>query len=164
MATYTVHQPPLRDDEMSSDPGRFAFVRDGFHFWAFVFGPVWMLRHRLWLVLLLYVVVVLALGAVLWFVGASYAAPFVQFLLALLIGIEAASLRRWTLTRRGWDTLGVVVGDDLETAERRFFDAWTAEADVPSSPPLPNRLRSMQPAPPRQPDVIGLFPEPGTPR
>ena len=25
---------------------RFVFVRDGFHFWAFLLAPLWMLRHR----------------------------------------------------------------------------------------------------------------------
>ena len=28
---------------------RFRFVRDGFHVWAFLLAPFWMLRHRLWL-------------------------------------------------------------------------------------------------------------------
>ena len=29
---------------------------------------------------------------------------------------------RWR--RRGWTNVGIVVGDDVESAERRFFDAW----------------------------------------
>ncbi len=33
------------------------FVRDGFSWWAFLFAPLWMLRHRMWLVLIGYVVV-----------------------------------------------------------------------------------------------------------
>jgi hypothetical protein len=166
MTTYTIHQPPLRDGEASPDPERFVFVRDGFYFWAFVFGPLWMLRHRLWLVFLLYIIVVAALSAALWYSGVRMAAPFVHFLVALLIGFEAATLRRWTLARRGWKNLGVVVADDLESAERRFFDAWVARdervsksAPTPQPPPAP-QPRRMQPAP----DVIGLFPEPGAPR
>ena len=38
MAVYTVHQPPLKKFEAAADPERFAFVRDGFSFWAFLFG------------------------------------------------------------------------------------------------------------------------------
>ena len=49
-------------------------------------------------------------------------------LVALLIGFEAATLRRWTLARRGWKTLGFVVGEDAEMAERRFFAEWTKRA------------------------------------
>ena len=30
------------------------FVRDGFHFWAFLLAPLWLLVHRLWLALLGY--------------------------------------------------------------------------------------------------------------
>src|SRR5262249_21702267 len=49
MAVYPVHQPPLRADDAAADPDRFIFVRDGFYGWALLFGPLWMLRHRLWL-------------------------------------------------------------------------------------------------------------------
>ena len=165
MSTYTIHQPPLREDDVSPDPERFRFVRDGFYFWAFVFGPLWILRHRLWLVLLIYIVVMAGISAALWYSGMRTAAPLVHFLLALLLGIEAGTLRRWTLARRGWMTLGVVVGDDLESAERRFFDAWVRDGggDQPVAvalPPPPARRIPTQPGP----DVIGLFPEPGAPR
>jgi len=30
---------------------KFTFVRDGFHFWAFVLGPIFLAWHRLWLAL-----------------------------------------------------------------------------------------------------------------
>src|SRR5258707_14497536 len=55
MAVYTVHEPPPKRFEQASDPERFDFVRDGFSFSAFVFGPLWMLWHRMWLVLLGYI-------------------------------------------------------------------------------------------------------------
>src|ERR1700712_5643465 len=53
MPVYTVHAPAADDGEAD----RFTFVRDGFHFWAFVFGPLWLARHRLWLALLGYIAV-----------------------------------------------------------------------------------------------------------
>jgi len=154
---YTVHEPPPRRREIAAAPERFVFVRDGFYFWAFVFGPFWLLWRRLWLALLLYVVGVFALELGLRLLGAS---AFVQwgaaFLISLLIGLEAASLRRWTLARRGWKNLGVVTGATLEAAEQRFFDAWVARA--PAQGVLP-----AMPTPSPKPgtsDVIGLFPEP----
>jgi hypothetical protein len=162
MAVYTVHEPLPRKDEASADPERFAFVRDGFYFWAFVLGPLWMLWRRLWLVTLLYFVLSIGLQLGLWALGTSDTVKFlVQFLLALLIGFEAGTLRRWTLTRRGWKNLGVVVGDDLETAERRFFSVW--------APPMPAALPPAAPSPggfPRagEGQIIGLFPHPGAPR
>ena len=142
-------------------PGDYAFVlvRDGFHFWAFLCGALWMLVHRLWLVLVGYLVLVIA-GGLLWrlFDLPAVAGAAAGLVLALLIGFEAASLRRWTLSRRGWTNLGVVVGEDRESAERRFFDAWVRNPVIAAAP--------QQSAAARHPatdvsDVIGLFPEPG---
>ena len=50
----------------------------------------------------------------------------VMAVIAMLMGLEAASLRRWTLSRQKWRPLDVVVADDEEAAERRFFDRWRA--------------------------------------
>src|SRR6516225_9739894 len=112
MSVYTVHVPPATA-QTAPDPGRFVFVRDGFSFWAFLLGPVWMLWHGMWLVLVGYVVVVLLLQVGLHLIGASAAVKFVAgLLLALLIGFEAASLRRFKLARRRWKDAGIVVGDD----------------------------------------------------
>jgi len=129
MPVYTVHEPRPRRNESDTDPTRFAFIRDGFSFWAFLLGPLWMLWHRLWLVLIGYLVLAAALQLALTKIGASGTARVVVgLLLAILVGLEAASLRRWTLGRRRWKNLGVVVADDRDLAERRFFDAWIAGA------------------------------------
>jgi Protein of unknown function (DUF2628) len=168
MAIYTVHEPPLRRYESSPAPERFAFVRDGFHFWAFVLGPLWMLRHRMWLVLIGYVVVFAALQVALHFLGVSDTVKAIAgLLLGLLVGIEAGTLRRFTLGRRGWRNVAVVVGDDIEMAERRFFDSWVnrssskPESVSPSSPPAVPPSYRLAPA---SPEIIGLFPKPGASR
>jgi hypothetical protein len=160
MSIYTVHAPPAKDDEAAPDPERFVFVRDGFYFWAFLFAPLWMLRHRLWLVLLGYVAVVVALHCGLQFAGVSSSVRWsVMTLLELLVGFEAGTLRRFTLARRGWQNLGPVVGDDIETAERRFFDKW-ANRETPAAAPVSPPVWRPQVAS----EVIGLFPESGAPR
>ena len=66
MSVYTVHEPPQRDAGASVDPDRFVFVRDGFYFWAMVFGPIWLLWRRLWLALLFYVIAWVAVEGSLW--------------------------------------------------------------------------------------------------
>ena len=104
------------------------FVRDGFHFWAFVLAPLWLLVHRLWLALLvIYVVELRLLGVALAVLPARrrQVQLLASLLVALLVGFEAATLWRWTLARRGWKTLGFVVGEDREIAERRFFAEWS---------------------------------------
>ncbi len=126
MAVYSVLEPPDRDGGRDGAE-RFVFVREGFSWAAFLFGALWMLWRRLWLVLLGYIVLIAGLEVVFRLLGASIGPRILTgFLIALLIGLEAGTLRRWTLVRRGGRDHGIVVGDDLEAAERRFFSAWTA--------------------------------------
>jgi hypothetical protein len=173
MSIYTVHEPPSKADAGEPEPERFVFVRDGFSFWAFLLAPLWMLRHRMWLVFLGYVVVTVALLVGLRLMGASTTVIMLAgALVSLLIGFEAASLRRFTLWRRRWKNVGIVVGDDVESAERRFFDAWMnrPRANPSSASAEPRAASALAPAVPparRSPasrDVIGLFPQPGAPR
>ena len=161
MKIYTVHEPDPRKDEASVDPERIRFIRDGFYFWAFLLGPVWMLWQRLWLVLVIYLAGTTAIQWGLFALGIPGAVKFaVGFLIAILIGCEAGSLRRWSLSRR-WTQVGVVAARDLEEAERRFFEEWTGDALPPVSP-----MSTYVPPPPASPmaqsssDVLGLFPQP----
>ncbi len=160
MAFYTVLEPLRRTGSAAERAERFVFIRDGFSWSAFLFGPLWLLYRRLWLVLLLYVVLVAAVHLGLRAVGLGPGEQIlVGVLIALLLGFEAATLRRFTLVRRGWRELGSVTGDDLEEAERRFFDAWIA-GEAAWTPPATPSATLLHPTPNRQ-DVIGLFPKPG---
>jgi hypothetical protein len=155
MTVFTVHQPSPRKNETVADPDRTVFVRDGFYFWAFLLGPLWMLWRRLWLVLVIYLAVLVALQAGLWMLGVSGLVKFaVAFLVAILVGCEAGTLRRWSLRRR-WSNVGLVVAPNQEVAEHRFFESWSADAPPPAAAP-PSSMHVPQAAP----DVIGLFPEP----
>jgi hypothetical protein len=168
MSVYTVHQPPLESGAAAAEPYRFIFVRDGFSWWAFLLTPFWMLRHRLWLALAIYLLVSAALDAGLRALGASVLTLVLAgLLISLLAGLEAGTLRRFKLGRRHWRNIGVVTGDDVEDAERRFFDAWIRQAPArrPQSPPSAPISGSAAPAPSPAPSgVIGLFPEPGAHR
>lgn len=164
MSVYTVHAPVAPDLPEQTD--RFVFIRDGFHFWAMVFGPLWLVWHRLWLVLLGYLGVGIVTAVALTLLGASANVRTLVFLLiAVLMGLEAASFRRWSYSRRKWRQIDFVVADDEEAAERRFFDRWTRDRDgepAPSHPvPPPHLPRAMASAPQ---GIIGLFPEPGASR
>jgi hypothetical protein len=86
---------------------------------------------------------------------------------------RTSSDRCFTLSRRGWKNVGIVVGDDLESAERRFFDAWVdkpwsdqSSAQAPGSGLRASFATGLAPAR-RSPDsseVLGLFPQPGASR
>ncbi len=157
MPAYAVFEPPARANRPLVDhAARFVFLRDRFSWGAFLLGPFWMIWRRLWLVLIIYIVAVGLLFYGLQRLGTPQSAQFVvSILVALLVGMEAPGLRRWTLLRRHWRERGVVVADDLEMAERRFFDTWSREGSLGPPPPPPPR------GPVPSAGVIGLFPEPG---
>jgi hypothetical protein len=192
MPVYTVHEPPVRTPGALADPARFVFVRDGFYWWAFLLTPLWMLWRRLWLVLVLYLVVSIGIETAMRIYGATGGMiSAAAALIALLVGLEASSLVRFTLKRRRWKNVGVVYGSDLEDAEHRFFAAWVRtgpQADVSAAPPaspsaatppgpsaapttpttpMASYLALPRTQPPHTPyatGVIGLFPEPGAQR
>lgn len=168
MPVFTVHAPV---DEVASarNADGITFIRDGFHVWAFVFGPFWLLVNRLWLAFLGYILIIGGLEIAIALLNVpSSARMLVMLLVAALMGMEAANIKRWSYSRRRWREIGLVVADDEEMAERRFFeqrrghlespvDAIATRHFAPSTsypPPLPPRLGGQR-------DVIGLFPEPG---
>jgi hypothetical protein len=175
MRVYTVHAPVASGADLAA-ADKFVFVRDGFHFWAAVATVIWLLWHRLWLVLIGWIALTLAINFGMGALGAGRGTILiVDLLVAILMGFEAASLRRWTLSRRKWRQVDIVVADDIEAAERRFFDRWTARQSgssdqwsVDRGGPPPTRSVPGQPfskAPPLpQGGIIGLFPEAGAPR
>jgi uncharacterized protein DUF2628 len=174
MPVYTVHAPPASNAGFR-ETDRFAFVRDGFHFWAALLGPLWLAWHRQWLALFGWIVLMIAVDVAMLRLGVGGGPIFwVDVLLALLTGFEAASLRRWTYSRRNWRQLDIVVADDEEAAERRFFDRWAAKQRVndqsavdrgapPPTRDIPGQPFS-KPPPLPQSEIIGLFPEPGASR
>src|SRR5262249_32294169 len=74
----------------------------------------------------------------------------------------ATTLVRWTRIRRGWRDCGVVIADDLDLAERRFFDSRTAlrAAAKPAPMVAAGQIPAAQVGS-AHPDIVGLFPEPG---
>ena len=176
MPVYTVHAPLIDGTDVRGGTDKFVFVRDGFSFWALLAGPVWLLYRRLWLAFAGYMVLSVAVEVVLKLLHTGGGVRFtVMAVIAVLLGLEATTLRRWTLSRHNWRQLDVVVADDEEAAERRFFDRWTSKRDVGFDPsavdrgaPPPTRTVPGQPFSKLPPmpygDIVGLFPRPGMPR
>jgi len=171
---YTVHFPPVGaeealDEEKAAE--RAVFVRDGFN-WPCLFIPlIWLLYRRMWLVLVLYLALTLALVG-LDFLAGDAAATWVAIAFAVFFAMEANNLRRWSLDRRGWREVGAASGRDEDEAALRFFAAEAAaeEEDPWGAPPgarrFPRRAAPPPPVPPRRadrddPPVMGLFPEAG---
>jgi len=159
MPVFTVHMPFVGAGQKGA-ADQSVFVRDGFHFWAFVFGPLWMLWHRLWLAAIVYLVVIVGLEFALSHLHVDRGTRWlVMAIIAFLVGFEATSLWRWARSRGRWREVGVVVASNRENAERRFFDHWTGETAERAEPAAFRGTATTTPAP--HGDIIGLFPRPG---
>jgi len=153
MLTFTVHEPPRPPADRIDRAESLAFVKDGFSWLAALFSPIWLLVHRLWWPLLGYVVLSVTFELVRWsgiidsdWISLAYIG------LHLLIGFEADTLRRWSLDRNDWRTLGSVSGRNAAECERRFFEEWLPGQPliVPASGSKP-----LSGAPGRSTPVIG---------
>jgi len=167
MKAFTVHMPPdLPGDEAAE---RAAFVKDGFC-WPALFIPVlWLLWHRLWLVLLAYLVAVTAIGAVQIIAGEG-AATIILIAFAIYFAAEANNTRCWSLNRRGWNPAGEAFGRDRDEAEIHYFtDSNRRSGDDRDDTPVRAKA-TLAPAAavasvaglsidPDATEIVGLFPE-----
>lgn len=127
MLVYTVHEPRRTADALDARADALVFVKEGFSLPAALLGPLWLAFNRLWLPLVGYVGAVLALQLFFWLVPVvSGAATAVMVLATLAFGLEANTLLRWGLERRGYQTIGSVAGRTFAECEHRFFTGWIA--------------------------------------
>ena len=160
MKTYLVFEP-LAGARTLEAADRVVFLREKFSWPALFFTPVWLLWSRLWLSFLGWLVLTAAIAAGMTVLGLKEWAGFAAVAIpSLIAGFEATPLKRRKLLRRGFRETSVIVADDRDTAERRFFAAWIANADKKTERKAPPPV-SVPPAPPPPSGVIGLFPEPG---
>jgi hypothetical protein len=86
-----------------------------------------------------------------------------MFFPALVFGMEGVNLRARKLLRKGYRDAGVIIADDLDTAEQRFFETWRTQTPAgkhePKAPPVfpDTRLAAAS----AEQNVIGMFPAPG---
>ena len=152
MASFVVMESPDRADA--------AYVRDGFHFFAFLLPPVWLAWHRLWIEAAVTLAVMLGLGAVGAFFGLEAATPLLSLIVSIYVGLEAPALRLAALRRRGWHEAGVVDARSWDEAEIRHLYADDTQPAAPATePPRPaagGAPASSVPAP-----ALGLLSYPG---
>lgn len=171
MATFLVFEP-ADGARTQANAERVVFLREKFSGWAFVFTPFWLLRYRLWLAFLLWLVAFAAISVIgAWLGFGPYAALAASFFPSLVLGFEAINLRARNLVKKSYREAGVVIAEDLETAERRFFESWknTSAPDAPVKDDFPYAPEATPPAYPEtkfavasaEQNIIGMFPAPG---
>ncbi|RZK83737.1 MAG: DUF2628 domain-containing protein [Methylobacterium sp.] len=153
MRSYTLHLPIDARPGESIGLDRAVLVPDGFAWPAFAFGVLWFLFHRLWIAALIVLAGFLALAGIGHLLGLPAGiATLVTLLTSWLVGLEASSLRRWTLARRGWPARDAVIAATPEEAEARALNRWLdSSAAAPRAPFPAGPTRRTEP-------VIGLFP------
>ncbi|MDW6024508.1 DUF2628 domain-containing protein [Mesorhizobium sp. BAC0120] len=124
MASWVVFQPPQTGRATEQDP---VFVRDGFSWLAFLFSPLWLLWHRLWVEAVAVFAALLAASALERVQGLGLAASLAGVLIAIFIGLEGNGMRIAAFRRRGWRFWGAVDADSELDAEARY--AAEAEPD-----------------------------------
>lgn len=162
---YTVHEAPgcQRDPEGAA---RVIFLKDGMSVPAFLFPALWLLWHRLWLGLLMYAGVMIAMSVLTAKAGMSGGwLMLIALLPNIWIALEGNDMRRRKLARKGYRQTAAIRAEDLDEAEVLFFARWVHDASpAPTPAPRPAEV-TLPPAVGRRGDnaIIGLFPEPGHP-
>jgi hypothetical protein len=163
LKTFVVFEPAAGVHEQAAAE-QVVVLREKFSWPALFFAPIWLFWQRLWLGLFGYLLALGAIVTILIVVDLDVNAAALTLLLPnIVVAFEASELRRRKLLRQGFRELGIIIADDLEAAERRYFAEWKAQ--------LPTGRRGVTPAPlagasrahatPPSQAIVGLFPEPG---
>ena len=122
MLTYTAHRKPDLLDQ-ANDGSDIVFIKDGFCWPGLLIPFFWMIWHRLWLPLAVYLaaVALLALAGHVVFSLPDGLMTSLGLLLNLFVGLEGNNFRRRALAKRGFEEIADIVADNSETASYRFF-------------------------------------------
>ena len=169
MTVYSVYEPISDDADIAARADRIAFVKEGFAWFALIVPALWLLYHRMWIELFVFLAALVGLQFAFGFdrLGQELFS-WVALALITLFAFEANDLRGAALQRRGYRFAGVVTGRDSAEAERSFFTAWLPqqERSARSGPPAKKAARTVDAAAPSRSgsqgsgeEVIGLFPQ-----
>ncbi len=108
MKIWTAH---LRPD---AEP---ILVREGFSWLALIFGPLWLAAYRAWIP----AVIVLAVDVMVSVLVPTPLAFVLDAGLAVLVGLSAQDLRRWSIDSRGYLLTHVIAARDEAEALGRLL-------------------------------------------
>ena len=159
MTVHAVYVP----EHLAPDPAvaveAAEIVRERFSVAAFLFGPLWLLRHRAWPELVgFFLLTVAVVAALRFFPALSGEAGELYLLFALFIGFASADIRGRALERRGFRLRDVVVATKPDEALLRFGERASA-FPAPAAPTAAAPASRTVPVRDGDSDVIGLFPE-----
>ncbi|MDX8510347.1 DUF2628 domain-containing protein [Mesorhizobium captivum] len=158
MAIYVVMEPPAGSNKAEEA----TLVRDGFTWLGFLFSPIWLAWHRLWIEALLTFAVMAILSVLGEKLGLEWAGSALSLLVSLYVGLEGQGMRISALRRRGWREWGVVEAGNLGGAEARYVLEVGEQEEEPTS--MPRIVPDTSLARPAQTGMaLGLTHTPGRP-
>jgi hypothetical protein len=167
MAVYSVYEPPGEATDLEARADRLAFVKEGFSWPAFLVPALWLIFHRMWIELVLFLVVFALLE---WAFGFDQQTKalfgWASLALFALFAVEANDLRGAALERRGYRLAGIAMGSGQTAAELAFFRTWLPQQARAVPPPERGAIRPQDRDMPARvaggegEEVIGLFPRP----
>jgi hypothetical protein len=147
MKLYAIHAPLVAQ----AAPEKVRAARTGFSLAGFVLGPLWLLARGLWLPLVVYVALWLAVAAAVRLGGLTLGTALALDLLAhVYVGLEGRALRIAARARAGRPLTDVIYAGSALEAEKMFLERLLGQA-------APARYSGA----PASSDIIGLFPERG---
>ena len=158
MAIYVVMEPPAGSGRADAT----SLVRDGFTWLGFLFSPLWLAWHRLWIEAALTFAAMAALSVLGEKLGLEWAGSALSLLVSLYVGLEGQAMRIAALRRRGWHEWGVVEAGRIGDAEIRH--GLETEDQAEELAPPPRIVPDTQLARPAQTGMaLGLTHTPGRP-
>ena len=160
MKTYLVFEPSS-GGRTSATAERVVFLREKFYWSALFFAPIWLLLNRLWLGFIFWCAAVALILAGVKTLGLDVvSSTLVLAVPSLIVAFEGTALKTFKLLHKGFREADVVLAEDLQAAERRFFERWKTPAERAIFTPPPPPPASLPEAPHSSNPVLGLFPEP----
>lgn len=123
MQTYTIHAPPVDNRNFSEQAADYVFLKEGYAYWAALFGPFWLLARKLWLEALIYFVALGLIQAILQYFGLNeYGATLLYFMVSIIFALFAYDVERWHYARKDYVMISLVNGKSRVDCEAKFFN------------------------------------------
>ena len=161
MTVWTVFEPEDAEERRTTQQWAdgLLFVPERLSWSALLIAPLVLLRHRLWLAFIVYVLMQGALLAAMAVLDLPDRALALLLVAHIAVAVGLPGLRRSKLLAKGYEEAGCVVAPKLEAAEQRYFDARLGEVAAFRVPLPPGGARVNAAARPAEAGVLGLFPE-----
>ncbi len=102
-------------------------LKEGFSFFAFLFGPLWFLYHKMWSEFLALLIVNFVLEAFSSKIFSDFDKNFLEVALLFIVALNANHWLCQNLKKKRYEFIGLVFGADCASAKLRFVKNFEAD-------------------------------------